>query len=768
MPEDIEQKYVIHRPDARQIDMEALTPEPEGAPPAEIPDDVLRSVEAAPDVAAVEERNIRAILDLLIRAIEDEFGPVARIRVENLGEDAIRRLIVGSLPQTLPLDDPDFAGELGAGASAQTLADLRGLLARIVEYAFPDPDAIHTEATVVDVHAHPGLKALWFRRRLADPHMKVNLIQRLTHSTPVAFDPFAVRTCFPKLRAGRVNVLFSTIYALEMETLFDLQVLGILPRPEFLSRDIVRRIKRLPWIGIVAGLLLAAVFGWLAWLAFAAAGGGWLIALGVAAALVSLGLLAGAIGLLVVHTSWILPVLVARVLGPEYFDIVADNIGEVERQVKEAREAGEMDVQVARSVEELEDGLQRINAAKSQNGGDGQGPGEPLILIHSLEGAHCLHGSAASGRLAAIKRKAQAGGDTTADSQALQRDTEVEDEVMGNLMALYRSGVAMIGLSHYYPNVVCQSVFSYPERAASLINPGRWEFNWHDVSLGLTRLGTKVIEEMLRLGIVIDITHTSPTTRRDVYDLVDAYDGGAGKRCAVAASHIGVQGVHRHPYNLADWEIAWLAEHGGVIGVMWSNFWLSGHEGLKLGLGYITRTIDHIFDVLGEDAGHVVGFGSDLDGFSDPPDDLWDATRWPVLTQYLASEYTLDAAGHTWRKYTPEQIRAFLGGNMLALIRSGWGRKTDDTRADLIAQLGSLNNRLALDAAADLRARGWLADGSLDGASLRGANLAGADLAGADLRGVDLSGANLQNADLQGAQFDERTIMPDGMRWTPG
>jgi hypothetical protein len=206
--------------------------------------------------------------------------------------------------------------------------------------------------------------------------------------------------------------------------------------------------------------------------------------------------------------------------------------------------------------------------------------------------------------------------------------------------------------------------------------------------------------------------------------------------------------------------------------MIWSNFWLSGHEGLKLGTGYLSRTIDYILGLLGEDGKRVIAFGSDLDGFSDPPDELYDARRWPILTQYLAAQYVPDGAGRARPKYTVAEIGAFLGGNMLNLIQNGWGRRSTDPKSDWIAQLGSLNNHLAKAAASELRIGGWLGDGSLQGASLRDANLQGADLAEADLRGVDLRGANLHaatlaDATLEGARFDAETLLPDGNRWSP-
>jgi uncharacterized protein YjbI with pentapeptide repeats len=72
----------------------------------------------------------------------------------------------------------------------------------------------------------------------------------------------------------------------------------------------------------------------------------------------------------------------------------------------------------------------------------------------------------------------------------------------------------------------------------------------------------------------------------------------------------------------------------------------------------------------------------------------------------------------------------------------------ESTEVQLVHKLRSPYNRLALQAVEELRARGRLSNGALEGASLRYVHLQGADLYKANLRGADLSMANLQGADL--------------------
>lgn len=133
-------------------------------------------------------------------------------------------------------------------------------------------------------------------------------------------------------------------------------------------------------------------------------------------------------------------------------------------------------------------------------------------------------------------------------------------------------------------------------------------------------------------------------------------------------------------------------------------------------------------------------------------------------------------------------------------------------KSQLIHDMGKGDNDTALRAVEELRAAGWLTDGSLKVANLAGAslmnadlrevdlrgatlydahlvladlrdaNLEGANLMGAELQGADLGGANLQwvhlqgtklylanlqEAALNGARLDEETTLPDGATWTP-
>ena len=73
---------------------------------------------------------------------------------------------------------------------------------------------------------------------------------------------------------------------------------------------------------------------------------------------------------------------------------------------------------------------------------------------------------------------------------------------------------------------------------------------------GLSDLGRAAIEEMNRVGIMVDISHAAPTTTLQAI---------AHSKAPVIASHSSVDGVYEHGRNLSDEELLALKENGGVI-----------------------------------------------------------------------------------------------------------------------------------------------------------------------------------------------------------
>jgi membrane dipeptidase len=248
----------------------------------------------------------------------------------------------------------------------------------------------------------------------------------------------------------------------------------------------------------------------------------------------------------------------------------------------------------------------------------------PIAVIHAVEGAHSLGGESAS-----------------------------DEGVLRNLEELYKRGVIYITLAHFYPNRVVHPCYPFPEDIARLAKRPNI---WRDLTLGLTDLGKRVVERMIELGMLIDLSHSSPIARRQIYDIVDA----SGKKVPLLATHVGAYEINPTPYNLTDWEIKRIARDGGVVGVIFMGYWLMPKESGQ-GINAISRHVQYLMNCGGED---LVGIGTDFDGFATPPDDLDNASHIPRLTQRLVVD-----------GYSADQIKKILGGNSLRAIRQGWGRK---------------------------------------------------------------------------------------------
>jgi membrane dipeptidase len=245
----------------------------------------------------------------------------------------------------------------------------------------------------------------------------------------------------------------------------------------------------------------------------------------------------------------------------------------------------------------------------------------PIAVVHAVEGGHCL-GEA----------------------------NDSPDDILRNLDTLHQRGVAYLTLAHFYPNRLVNPCFPFPD---DLVPLSARPTMWRDLTLGLTDLGKRVVERMIEIGMVIDISHCTPVARRQIYDIIAA----SGRHVPLVASHVGAYAINPTPYNLYDWEIQRFARDGSVMGVIFMPYWLMPRES-RQGINFISRHIEHMFQVGGED---VVGIGTDYDGFTTPPDDLDNASQLPRLTQRLVID-----------GYSSGTIHKMLGGNAMRVLSEAW------------------------------------------------------------------------------------------------
>jgi membrane dipeptidase len=235
-----------------------------------------------------------------------------------------------------------------------------------------------------------------------------------------------------------------------------------------------------------------------------------------------------------------------------------------------------------------------------------------------------------------------------------------------NLRHFQKRGVRYITLTHAKSNHICDSSYD-PNK--------RWK--------GLSPFGRQVVEEMNRLGIMVDISHVSDSAFYQVMRL---------SRAPAIASHSACRhftpGFER---NIDDAMIRLLAAKGGVVMVNFgSTFirqdllkkWEEGDRMIEehvkekkwkqggkeasqfekeyweknpIGYADVTDVADHIDHVVKLVGAEHVGFGSDFDGVGDSlPTGLKDVAGYPNLIRELLK-----------RGYSDEAVRKICGGNLL-------------------------------------------------------------------------------------------------------
>jgi membrane dipeptidase len=246
----------------------------------------------------------------------------------------------------------------------------------------------------------------------------------------------------------------------------------------------------------------------------------------------------------------------------------------------------------------------------------------------------------------------------------------IEDSLHA-LKAFYDLGVRYMTLTHTNTN-------DWADSEGDINNPGVQHHN------GLTDFGRKVVLEMNRIGMMVDISHVADKT---FYDVI------ATTRAPVIASHSSARAIAAHPRNMNDDMLRAIAKNGGVVMVnFYDGFldprkaelalkervmfeeltrkyagdskrvqseidqWRKSSNPGKTPMSVLVDHFDHVAKVAGID--HV-GIGSDFDGvpFTGLPEGMEDISKLPNLTYELMK-----------RGYSDRDIRKVLGENLLRVM----------------------------------------------------------------------------------------------------
>jgi len=119
---------------------------------------------------------------------------------------------------------------------------------------------------------------------------------------------------------------------------------------------------------------------------------------------------------------------------------------------------------------------------------------------------------------------------------------------LSNIERFYKLGARYITLSHNGHNDICDS--SNPRK-----NLGDEAAEHH----GLSEFGKKVVDEMNRIGMIVDVSHIS---KESFYDVIEV------SKAPIIASHSGCAALADNPRNLDDEQLKLLTKNGGVIQIV--------------------------------------------------------------------------------------------------------------------------------------------------------------------------------------------------------
>jgi membrane dipeptidase len=218
--------------------------------------------------------------------------------------------------------------------------------------------------------------------------------------------------------------------------------------------------------------------------------------------------------------------------------------------------------------------------------------------------------------------------------------------------------VAMVGL--YYELGVRQMLFAYNRNNDA-------GGGCHDTDIGLTAFGRDVVQEMNRVGMLVDCSHSSYRTTMEAMEISTA---------PVVFSHSNPVGRWDHPRNITDEQIKACAQSGGVIGINGLGIFLGDND---IRVGTIAEHIDYVAELVG--VAHV-GIGLD---YAFEEEDLGDllggnADIWPPGygydtpdIQFAAPAYLPAIADELLRRgYSDKDVCGVLGANFFRVASSVW------------------------------------------------------------------------------------------------
>lgn len=204
------------------------------------------------------------------------------------------------------------------------------------------------------------------------------------------------------------------------------------------------------------------------------------------------------------------------------------------------------------------------------------------------------------------------------------------DSSLGVLRTLYHLGMRYLTLTHN-----CNT----PWADNWLVDRGDDEAESH----GLSPFGKRLLNEMNRLGVMIDLSHVSVATMKDALQI---------SRAPVIFSHSSAYSLCPHRRNVPDDVLQLVKNTSSLVMVNFFSNFVSCSDSATL--PQVADHLDHIKKVAGAGA---VGLGGDYDGVTMLPVGLEDVSKYPDLIAELLR-----------RNWTETEVRGLLADNLIRVF----------------------------------------------------------------------------------------------------
>lgn len=212
---------------------------------------------------------------------------------------------------------------------------------------------------------------------------------------------------------------------------------------------------------------------------------------------------------------------------------------------------------------------------------------------------------------------------------------------VSTLRLYYELGVRYSTLTHNCHNIYADAALVNDANGNMVASKPYWG--------GVSPKGRALINEMNRMGMIVDLSHVSKDVMIDVLG-GSPQKGWNGSLAPPIFSHSSAYALCPHPRNVPDDVLQLVKERGSLVMINFAPMFISckaanNNNGLpdivpeEATLKKVVEHIKHIGESIGYD---YVGIGSDFDGIPSTPQGLNDVSKFPDLVAEMLRQGVSD------------------------------------------------------------------------------------------------------------------------------